>query len=204
MIPVRPPFLGVAYYPEDWAVSEIDKDIEKMLSMNLYARFANVKVITANVDGKTLTYRVEVGKTLDELPKPQKQGHVFAGWTVNGKLFTGTVSKSMNITALFEAYSFDDWDEISLRDVGIYNDFEVSKVSQTNTKNYTYRKAARTGGRVFKAIYIPTDNMINGPQVSFSPKWDENYFAKLYFTKYDRLYVYSSGIKNNLSFLQDK
>lgn len=31
MIPVRPPFLGVAYYPEDWAVSEIDKDIEKML-----------------------------------------------------------------------------------------------------------------------------------------------------------------------------
>lgn len=35
MIPVRPPFLGVAYYPEDWAVSEIDKDIEKMLSIGI-------------------------------------------------------------------------------------------------------------------------------------------------------------------------
>lgn len=191
------PFAG--WYTEKSGGTLWDENADLVYTdMNLYARFANVKVITANVDGKTLTYRVEVGKTLDELPKPQKQGHVFAGWTVNGKLFTGTVSKSMNITALFEAYSFDDWDEISLRDVGIYNDFEVSKVSQTNTKNYTYRKAARTGGRVFKAIYIPTDNMINGPQVSFSPKWDENYFAKLYFTKYDRLYVYSSGIDGGL------
>lgn len=35
MIPVRPPFLGVAYYPEDWDVSEIDKDIEKMLSIGI-------------------------------------------------------------------------------------------------------------------------------------------------------------------------
>lgn len=166
--------------------------------MNLYAHFANVKVITANVDGKTLTYRVEVGNTLDELPKPQKSGHVFAGWTVNGKLFTGKVTANMSIAASFEAYSFDDYDEISLRDLGIYNDFEVSKVSETNTKNYTYRKAAKTGGRVFKAIYIPTDNMINGPQVSFSPKWDQNYFAKLYFTKYDKLYVYSSGIDGGL------
>lgn len=170
--------------------------------MNLYAHFANVKVITANVDGKTLKYRVEVGKTLEDLPKPRKAGHVFAGWTVNGKLFTGKVTANMNITALFEAYSFDDWDEISLRDLGIYNDFEVSKVSQTNTKNYTYRKAAKTGGRVFKAIYIPTENMINGPQVSFSPKWDENYFAKLYFTKFDMLYVYSSGIDGGLPTLK--
>ncbi len=170
--------------------------------MNLYAHFANVKVITANVDGKTLKYRVEVGKTLEDLPKPRKAGHVFAGWAVNGKLFTGKVTANMNITALFEAYSFDDWDEISLRDLGIYNDFEVSKVSQTNTKNYTYRKAAKTGGRVFKAIYIPTENMINGPQVSFSPKWDENYFAKLYFTKFDMLYVYSSGIDGGLPTLK--
>ncbi len=170
--------------------------------MNLYAYFANVKVITANVDGKTLKYRVEVGKTLEDLPKPQKSGHVFMGWAVNGKLFTGKVTANMNITALFEAYSFDDWDEISLRDLGIHNDFEVSKVSQTNTKNYTYRKAAKTGGRVFKAIYIPTENMINGPQVSFSPKWDENYFAKLYFTKFDMLYVYSSGIDGGLPTLK--
>lgn len=170
--------------------------------MSLYAYFANVKVITAQVDGKTLTYRVEVGKTLEELPKPQKQGHVFAGWAVNGKLFTGKVSSNMNITALFEAYSFDAYDEISLRDLGIYNDFEVSKVSETNTMNYTYRKAAKTGGRVFKAIYIPTENMMNGPQISFSPKWDENYFAKLYFTKFDMLYVYSSGIDGGLPTLK--
>ncbi|MBE6728185.1 MAG: hypothetical protein E7562_06035 [Ruminococcaceae bacterium] len=32
---VKPPFLGVAYYPEDWDVSEIDKDIEKMLSCGI-------------------------------------------------------------------------------------------------------------------------------------------------------------------------
>jgi len=108
----------------------------------------------------------------------------------------------MDIAALFEEYSFDDYDEISLRDLGIYNDFEVSKVSETNTKNYTYRKAAKTGGRVFKAVYIPTENMINGPQVSFSPKWDENYFAKLYFTKFDMLYVYSSGIDGGVPTLK--
>ncbi len=35
MIAVKPPFLGVAYYPEDWDVSEIDKDIEKMLSIGI-------------------------------------------------------------------------------------------------------------------------------------------------------------------------
>ena len=121
---------------------------------------------------------------------------------LNGKLFNGKVSSNMNITALFEAYSFDDYDEISLRDLGIYNDFEVSKVSETNTKNYTYRKAAKTGGRVFKAIYIPTANMSNGPQISFSPKWDENYFAKLYFTKEDMLYVYSSGIDGGVPTLK--
>ncbi len=166
--------------------------------MSLYARFANVKVITANVDGKKFTYRVEVGKTLDELPKPLKSGHVFMGWAVNGKLFTGKVTTNMNITALFEAYSFDDWDEISLRDLGIYKDLDISTLGEYNTATYTYHKAAKTDGRVFKAIYIPTENMINGPQVSFSPKWDENYFAKLYFTKFDELYVYSSGIDGGL------
>ncbi len=35
MFAVKPPFLGVAYYPEDWDVSEIDKDIEKMLSIGI-------------------------------------------------------------------------------------------------------------------------------------------------------------------------
>jgi len=31
----KPPFLGVAYYPEDWDVSEIDRDIEKMISIGI-------------------------------------------------------------------------------------------------------------------------------------------------------------------------
>ena len=30
MILKKPPYLGVAYYPEDWNESEIDRDIEKM------------------------------------------------------------------------------------------------------------------------------------------------------------------------------
>lgn len=195
------PFAG--WYTEKSGGTLWDENADLVYTdMNLYARFADVKIITANVDGKTLTYRVEVGKTLEDLPKPQKAGHVFMGWTVNGEIFKGKVSKNMSVNALFEAYSFDVWDEISLRDLGIYNDFEVSKVSQTNTKNYTYRKAAKTGGRVFKAIYIPTENMLNGPQISFSPKWDENYFAKLYFTKFDMLYVYSSGIDGGLPTLK--
>ena len=166
--------------------------------MNLYAQFANIRVITANVDGKTLTYRVPVGKTLDELPKPKKSGNVFTGWAVNGKLFTGKVTSNMSITALFEPYSFDDYDEVSLRDLGIYNDLDFAIFGDRHTRGYTYYKAAKTGGRVFKAVYVPTVNMINGPQVSFSTKWDENYFSKLYFTKYDKLYVYSSGIDGGL------
>lgn len=166
--------------------------------MNLYARFANVRVITAYVDGKALTYRVAVGKTLDELPKPQKSGHVFTGWTVNGKPFTGKVTSKMEVTAAFEPYSFDDYDEISLRDLGIYNDLDFAIFGDRHTAGYTYHKAAKTGGRVFKGIYIPTENMMNGPQVSFSTKWDENYFSKLYFTKYDKLSVYSSGIDGGL------
>ena len=32
----KKPFLGAAYYPEDWAVSEIDYDISKMLLQNSY------------------------------------------------------------------------------------------------------------------------------------------------------------------------
>lgn len=35
MIAVKPPYLGVAYYPEDWDISEIDKDIEKMCSIGI-------------------------------------------------------------------------------------------------------------------------------------------------------------------------
>jgi len=35
MFAIKPPFLGVAYYPEDWDVSEIDKDIEKMLEIGI-------------------------------------------------------------------------------------------------------------------------------------------------------------------------
>lgn len=35
MFTIKPPFLGVAYYPEDWDVSEIDKDIEKMLQIGI-------------------------------------------------------------------------------------------------------------------------------------------------------------------------
>lgn len=191
------PFAG--WYTEKTGGTHWDENADIVLNdMSLYAYFADVKVIKANIDGKTLTYRVEVGKTLEGLPKPQKAGHVFMGWAVNGKLFAGKVSANMNVTAVFEAYSFDTYDEISLRDLGIYGDFEVSKVSETNTMNYTYRKAAKTGGRVFKAIYIPTENMLNGPQISFSPRWDENYFAKLYFTKFDTLYVYSSGVDGGL------
>ncbi len=191
------PFAG--WYTEKSGGEHWDENADLVYNdMSLYAHFANVKVITAIVDGKTLTYRVEVGNTLEELPKPQKAGHVFMGWTVNGKLFTGKVAANMNVTALFEAYSFDDYDEISLRDLGIYNDLDISDLSEYNTATYTYRKAAKTGGRVFKAIYIPTENMLNGPQVSFSPRWDENYFAKLYFTKFDTLYVYSSGIDGGL------
>lgn len=166
--------------------------------MSLYAHFAHVKVITADVDGKLLTYRVEVGKTLDSIPRPQKSGNVFMGWLYNGRLFTGTVSSNMTVKAAFEEYSFDDYDEISLRDLGIYTDLDFAIFGDRHTRGYNYYKAAKTGGRVFKAIYIPTTNMINGPQVSFSTKWDENYYSKLYFTKYDKLYVYSSGIDGGL------
>lgn len=191
------PFAG--WYTENKGGTLWDENADVVLNdMNLYAHFANVKVITADVDDKKLTYRVEVGKTLEELPNPRKSGHVFAGWAYGGKLFDGKVTSDMSITAVFEAYSFDDYDEISLRDLGIYGDLDVSNLGEHNTANYTYRKAAKTGGRVFKAIYVPTENMINGPQVSFSPKWDENYFAKLYFTKFDTVYVYSSGIDGGL------
>ena len=35
MIAIRPPYLGAAYYPEDWDPSEADRDIEKMLSVGI-------------------------------------------------------------------------------------------------------------------------------------------------------------------------
>ncbi len=35
MMEVRPPYLGAAYYPEDWDESEEDRDIEKMLSVGI-------------------------------------------------------------------------------------------------------------------------------------------------------------------------
>ena len=35
MFAIKPPYLGVAYYPEDWDISEIDKDIEKMLDIGI-------------------------------------------------------------------------------------------------------------------------------------------------------------------------
>ncbi len=35
MTVVKPPYVGVAYYPEDWDVSEIDKDIEKMVALGI-------------------------------------------------------------------------------------------------------------------------------------------------------------------------
>lgn len=35
MIKLKPPYLGVAYYPEDWDISEMDKDVEKMLSVGI-------------------------------------------------------------------------------------------------------------------------------------------------------------------------
>ncbi|MBO7520078.1 MAG: InlB B-repeat-containing protein, partial [Clostridia bacterium] len=171
-------------------------------NMSLYARFANVRLITADVDGEKLIYRVPVGKTLEELPKPQKSGHVFTGWKVGGQIFTGKVANAMKVTAAFEPYSFDDYDEVSLRDLGISGDLDFAVFGDRHNAGYTYHKAAKTGGRVFKGIYIPTENMMNGPQVSFSTKWDENYYSKLYFTKYDMLYVYSSGIDGGLPTLK--
>ncbi len=163
-------------------------------NMKLYAHFADIKRITAHVDGKTLIYRVPTGGTLDSLPAPQKQGNVFAGWLSNGSLFTGKVMSNMNVTASFEPYSFDAYDEISLRDLGINKDqYFGDKLSKDNVGTFNYVKAAETGGRVFKAIYVPPKNMINGPQVSFSQIWTENYLAKLYFTKYDEIYVYANS-----------
>ena len=191
------PFAG--WYTKSTGGRLWDENADQVLdNMNLYAHFANVRVITALVEGKKLIYRVEVGKTLEGLPKPQKSGHVFTGWMVDGKPFTGTVTKAMTVTAGFEPYSFDDYDEISLRDLGIYNDLDFAAFGDRHTAPYNYYKAAKTGGRVFKAIYVPTKDMMNGPQVSFSPKWDENYYAKLYFTKFDKISVYSSGIDGGL------
>lgn len=193
------PFAG--WYTEDEKLWDENVDLVYE-DISLYAHFANVKVIKANVEGKIFTYRVEVGKTLDELPKPLKAGHVFTGWMLDGEVFTGTVSKAMTVKAAFEEYSFDDYDEISLRDLGIYGDLDMGTLGENNVAAYTYYKAATTGGRVFKGVYIPTENMSNGPQVSFSEKWDENYYAKLYFTKADMLYVYSSGIDGGLPTLK--
>lgn len=191
------PFAG--WYTEKSGGKLWDENADRVYNdMNLYARFDNVRVITANVDGKNLTYRVKVGNNLDELPKPKKQGHVFMGWVADGKLFTGKVSKNMNVTALFEAYSFDDWDEISLRDLGINGDLDISNLGPNNTAVYTYHKAAKTGGRVFRGAYIPPVNLSNGLQVSFSRRWDQNYFAKLRFTKADKIEVYSSGVDGGL------
>lgn len=195
------PFAG--WYTEKSGGTLWDENADVVLSdMNLYAHFANVRVVTAYVDGKKLTYRVPVGETLDVLPKPQKSGHVFTGWTVGGKKYTGNVTSKMEVTASFEEYSFDDYDELSLRDLGIFGDLDFAVFGDRNTAGYTYHKAAKTGGRVFKGIYIPTENMMNGPQVSFSTKWDENYYSKLYFTKFDMLYVYSSGIDGGLPTLK--
>ncbi len=195
------PFAG--WYTEKTGGKLWDENEDVVYSdMNLYARFADVRVITAYVDGKKLTYRVQVGKTLDELPKPKKAGHVFTGWTVNGQPFTGKVTSKMAVTAAFEEYSFDDYDELSLRDIGVTGDLDFAVFGDRHTRGYSYYKAAKTGGRVFKGIYIPSNNMMNGPQVSFSTKWDENYYSKLYFTKYDMLYVYSSGIDGGLPTLK--
>ncbi len=35
MFKIKPPYLGVAYYPEDWDISEADKDIEKMCEIGI-------------------------------------------------------------------------------------------------------------------------------------------------------------------------
>ena len=195
------PFAG--WYTEKTGGELWDENADVVIDdMDLYARFANVRVITAKVGDQTLTYRVEVGKTLESLPRPKLAGNVFTGWTVNGKPFTGTVSSKMTVTAAFEPYSFDDYDELSLRDLGISGDLDFAVFGERNNAPYTYYKAAKTGGRVFKAIYIPTKNMMNGPQVSFSQNWSENYYSKLYFTKYDMLYVYSSGVDGGLPTLK--
>ena len=42
---IKPPYLGVAYYPEDWDVSEIDKDIEKIDKKNLFAKYTEAFVM---------------------------------------------------------------------------------------------------------------------------------------------------------------
>ncbi len=172
-----------------------DENSEQIYNdMNLYARFADIRKVTATIDGKKVTYRVETGKTLSTLPKPQKTGNVFKGWAVNGKIFTGKVTKDMSVTPVFEKYSFDSYDEISLKDLGITRDLDFASFGDMHIKDYTYYKTAKTGGRVFKGIYVPTKDMFNGPQVSFSANWQENFCAKVYFTKYDELWVYSSGI----------
>ncbi len=171
-----------------------DENVELVYQdLSLYAQFADVKKITALIDGKTFIYRVPTGKTLDEIPKPLKQGHVFVGWKYNGSIFTGKVTKAMTVTAVFEAYSFEPYDEISLRDLGISGSLDVAIFGNDQSRGYTYYKAAENGGRVFKGIYVPTENMSNGPQVSFSNSWDENYFAKIYFRTLEDCYIYSTG-----------
>ncbi len=35
MFAIEPPYLGVAYYPEDWDISEVDNDIEKMSAIGI-------------------------------------------------------------------------------------------------------------------------------------------------------------------------
>ncbi|MBR6270767.1 MAG: InlB B-repeat-containing protein [Lachnospiraceae bacterium] len=195
------PFAG--WYSEKTGGTLWDENVDLVYdNMSLYAHFADVKVIRAEIDGKDYIYRVPTGGTLEGLPKPRKAGNVFSGWIVNGKIFDGTVTSDMNVTAGFEPYSFDDYDEISLADLGLSEKFNINELGEKHTAGYTYTKAAKTGGRVFKAIYVPSANMSNGPQVSFSTRWDENYFAKLYFTKADTLYVYSSGIDGGLPTLK--
>ncbi len=73
--------------------------------MDNHARFYHT--VTLDVDGTEYSIPVEHGKTLDAaaIAAPEKKGHTFAGWTLNGEDFdleNTSITESLTLTARWE------------------------------------------------------------------------------------------------------
>ncbi|MBQ7248040.1 MAG: tyrosine-protein phosphatase [Lachnospiraceae bacterium] len=149
--------------------------------------------LTVDVQGQTYRYQAFAGTYFMPEP-PAIAGKLFRGFYSGNTRFDGNVKGDISLTARYEDMTYEPYDTISLRDLGIQED----RIKNKTASLYTYVRTAESGGRLLQFKLEPIGNMNNGdgPHVSFTNDWSKNGFARVWFQSNTQSHVYYSGKEN--------
>jgi len=150
----------------------------------------NTHTVTYKVDGKIyLESSVFDGGFISKINPVMSLEKELECWLLNGKEydFNTPVHSDLELEAKFEKIEYEDYDSISLKDIGLKKSYNLKEA-----KDYTYKQKVKNGSRMFSFNYKAEakDNDFNdGVHVEIGTLWDYKAHIWLQDLNFSRLYI---------------